>query len=98
MSVYSITDGRQIGVKASHLSKIWVIDLETARRTLEVTNQLRQQDTGSVSQTLSTNYCILIYKRINYAFFTDTYFVTGNAKATLGNSMMQFFVSDKVFF
>ena len=55
LSVHSITDGRQTGVKASHLSKIWGIDIETARRTLEVNTQLRQQDTGSLSQNFSTN-------------------------------------------
>ena len=41
---------------------------------------------------------MLRYKRINCAFFTDTYFVTGKAKYTRGNTMMQLFVSDKVFF
>ena len=48
LSVHSISTGRQKGVKASHLFKIWGIDIETARRTLEVTTQLRQQDTGSL--------------------------------------------------
>ena len=49
LSVHSITAGIKKCVKASHLSKIWGIDIETARRTLEVTTQLRQQDTGSLS-------------------------------------------------
>ena len=95
--VHSITAGRQTGVKASHLSKIWGIDIETARRTLEVTTQLRQQDTGSLSWNFSTNDRMLRCKQINCAFFTDTYFVTGKAKSTWGNTMMQFFVSDKGF-
>ena len=97
LSVHSITAGRQTGVKISHLSKIWGIDIETARRTLEVTTQLRQQDTGSLSRNFSTNDRMLRYKRINCAFFTDTYFVTGKAKSTRGNTMMQLFVSDKGF-
>ena len=41
LSVNSIAAGIQTGFKASHLSKIWVIDIETARRNLEVTTQLR---------------------------------------------------------
>ena len=40
---------------------------------------------------------MLRYKLINCTFFTDTYFVTGKEKSTRGNTMMQIFVSDKVF-
>ena len=40
---------------------------------------------------------MIVYKRIKCAFFTDTYFVTGKAKSTRGNTMMQLFVSDKGF-
>ena len=97
LSVHYITSGRQTGVKASHLSKIWVINIETARITLEVTTQLRQQDTRSLPQNFLTNDRILIYNRINCVFFTDKYFVTGKAKSTWGNTMMQLFVSDKGF-
>ena len=97
LSVHNINAGRKTGVKASHPSKIWGIDIETARRTLEVTTQLRQQDTGSLSQNFSTNDLMLRYKQINCAFFTDTYFVTGKAKSTRGNTMMQLFFSEKDF-
>ena len=91
LSVHFITAGIQTGVKASQLSKVWGIDIETARRTLEVTTQLRQQDTGFLSQNFSTNDRMLIYKRVKCAFFTDTYFMTGDAKSTRGNTMMQLF-------
>ena len=40
---------------------------------------------------------MLQYKKINCAFFIDTYFVTGKAKSTQGNIIMQIFVSDKGF-
>ena len=62
LSVNSITSGRQKGIKASHQSKIWGIYIETARRTLEATTQLRQLDTGSLSQNFSENDRILRYK------------------------------------
>ena len=62
LSVHSITARRQTGVKASYLSKIWGIDIETARRTLKVTTQLRQQDTGSLLRNSSTNDRMLRYK------------------------------------
>ena len=97
LSIHSITAERQTGVKASHLSKIWGIDIEIASIILEVTTQLRKQDTGFLSQNFSTNDRMLRYKQINCAFFTDTYFVTGKAKSTRGNTMMQLFVSDKGF-
>ena len=97
LSVHSINSGRQTGVKASHLSKIWRIDIEAARITPEVTTQLRQQDTGFLSQNFSTNDRMLRYKRVNCAFFADTYFVTEKAKSTWGNTMMQLLVSEKVF-
>ena len=95
--VHSITAVIQTGVKASHLFKIWGIYIETSRRNIEVTTQLRQQDTGSLSRNFSTNGRMLRYKRINCAFFTDTYFVTSKAKSTQGNNMMQLFVSEKGF-
>ena len=97
-SVHYITSGIQTGVKEYHLYKIWVIDIETSRRTIKVTTQLRQQDTGSLSLNFLTNDFMIIYKRINCAFFTDTYFVTSKAKSTRGNTMMQLFFSDKGFF
>ena len=89
LTVHSITAGRKTGV--------WGIYIETARRTLKGTTQLRQQDTGSLSRNFSKNDRMLRYKRINCAFFTDTYFVTCKAKSTQGNTMMQLFVSDKGF-
>ena len=91
LSVHSITAGRKKCVKASHLSKIWGIDIETARRTLEVTTQLRQQDTRCLSRNFSKNDRMLQYKRINCDLFTYTYFVTRKAKSTRGNTMMQLF-------
>ena len=58
--VHYIDAGRKTGVKASHLSKIWRIDIKTAGRTIKVTTQLRQQDNVSLSQNFSTNDCIII--------------------------------------
>ena len=40
---------------------------------------------------------MLRYMLINCAFFTDTSFVTGKAKSTRGNTMMQIFVSERGF-
>jgi hypothetical protein len=48
--------GRPNGVTAKHLSKVWKIDVETAKRTIEVTTQLRQHEAdASLSRNYSTN-------------------------------------------
>jgi hypothetical protein len=86
------------GVSAKTLSKVWRIDLETARKTLDMTSQLRKVDGhSSLSRNLSTNDRMLRYKRINCHFFTDTFFVTKKGKSNRGNTCMQIFVSDKGF-
>lgn len=78
------------GVSPNHLSKIWKIDLPTARRTLGVTSQLKKQDTaGEFSRNYSTNDQMLRYCRINSCFFTDTFFVTKKALSLRGNACMQ---------
>ena len=83
------------GVTAKDLSKIWRIDVETVKRTLQVTSQLRKQDgDNSLSRNVSTNDRMLRYKQTKCFFFTDTFYVTGKAKSTRGNTCMQLFVSD----
>ena len=86
------------GVSAKHLSKIWKIDLDTAKRTLDVTSQRRKHDNNpTLSRNYGTNDRMLRYCRINTHFFTDTFFVTKKATSSRGNSCMQLFVSDKGF-
>ena len=86
------------GVTADHISKIWRISEEEAKRTLEVTTQLSKQDAEStLSRNFGTNDRALRYRRINSMFFMDTFFVTAKAKSVRGYTMMQLFVSDKGF-
>ena len=40
---------------------------------------------------------MLRYRRLNYHFFTDTFFVTKKARSTRGYTCMQIFVSNKGF-
>jgi hypothetical protein len=88
--------GRPKRVTAKHLSKVWKTDVDTAKRTIEVTTQLRQHEAdASLSRNYSTNDRIVRYKQINSHFFTDTFFVTKKAKSQRGNNCMQLFVSDK---
>jgi hypothetical protein len=81
--------GRPNGVTAKHLSKVWKIDVGTAKQTIEVTTQFRQHEAdASLSRNYSTN-------DRNSHFFTDTFFVTKKAKSQRGNNCMQLFVFDK---
>ena len=53
VEVSAVHTERPKGVKPVDLAKVWRIDVETARRTLEVTTQLKQQETDS---NISHNY------------------------------------------
>ena len=77
------------GINAKELSKVWMIDIETAKRTLKVTSQRRRQDGNStLSRNINTNDRMLRYKRINTHFFTVTFFATKKAKFTRGVTCM----------
>jgi hypothetical protein len=84
---------------AEHLSKVWRIDLETARKTLDITSQnCGRTDNPELSRNYSTNDRMLRYKRINEYFFMDTFFSTKKAgKSSRGNTCCQLFVTDKGF-
>ncbi len=86
------------GVTPVELSKVWKIDIQSAKDTLKVTSQRRKIDGNSnLSRNLSTNDRMLRYRRIKSYFFTDTFFVTSRGKSKRGNTCMQLFVSDKGF-
>lgn len=87
------------GVNAEHLSKVWKIDVESARRTLEATSQHNTRtDNPKLSRNYGTNDRMLRYKRINQWFFMDTFFASKKAsKSSRGHSCCQLFVTDKGF-
>ena len=85
------------GVTAEHLSKVWRISHDDAKRTLEVTSQLNKQESdASLLRRFGTNDHMLRYKRIDAFFYTDTFFAK-KVVSKRGYSMMQLFVSDKGF-
>ena len=87
------------GVNPVDLAMVWQINAETARHTLDITTQLKQQDTdGNLAHNFSMNDRMLRYRQINSHLFTDTLFVTKRAKSTRGNTCMQLFLWDKGFF
>ena len=90
---------RSRGVDAKHLSKVWKIDMDSARRTLEVTSQnSTRTDDPKLSRNYGTNDRMLWCKRIDQLFFMDTFFSTKKAgKSSRGNTCCQLFVTDKGF-
>ena len=91
--------GKAKGVDAEHLSKIWRISWDDAKRTIDVTSQnsVRTQD-PTLSRNYGTNDRMLRYKRINTHFFMDTFFATKKGgKSSRGNKCCQLFVTDKGF-
>ena len=89
---------RPKGVSKELLMKVWRIPENEARRTLEVTTQLNQQDADSnLSRRFGTNDRMLRYRRINSLFYSDTFFTKPKLVSVRGFSCMQLFVSDKGF-
>ena len=86
-------------VDAQHLSKIWRIDVDTAKRTLDVTSQSKRRTANpKLSRNYATGDRMLRYKCIKEFFFMDTFFATGKAgKSTRGHTCCQLFVTDKGF-
>jgi hypothetical protein len=95
----AIQGRRHQGVKPEHLSKIWRIDIETAKRTLDATSQTSvRTDDPKIAKNYGTNDRMLRYKRINDYFFMDTFFAMKTAgKSSRGHSCCQLFVTDNFF-
>jgi hypothetical protein len=91
--------GKTKGVDATHLSKMWRIDLKTAERTLDVTSQnSKRVDNPTLSRNYATNDRMLRYKWFSEYFFMDTFFSTKKAgKSTRKKTCCQLFVTDKGF-
>ena len=96
---HSTNASRPRGVTPEHLSKIWRISQEDAKRTIDMTTQtsVRTQD-PTLSRNYGTNDCMLRYKRIKDYFFMDTFFATKKGgRSSRGHTCCQLFVTDKGF-
>ena len=75
--VSSTEAGKPKEVTPEMLSKIWRIDLEAAKRTIEVTSQSGvRSGLNNLSRNFSTNDRMLRYKRIKEYFYMDTFFAS----------------------
>ena len=61
------------GVSPEHLSKVWGIDVETVKRTIDITSQhCKHNHPDHLRRQYSTNDRMLIYKSINTHFFNQS--------------------------
>ena len=90
---------RPHGVTPEHLSKVWHISTEDARRTIETTTQTSvcTQDL-TLSCNYGTNDHMLRYRCIQDCFFMDTFFaMKKGGQSSRGHTCCQLFVTDKGF-
>ena len=87
------------GISADQLIKVWRIDMDYSKRTLDVTTQrFKRSADPTLSRNYSTNDQMLRYKRIGQLFFIDTFFATKKSgRSSRGNNCCQLFVSNKGF-
>ena len=95
----SFTGETHIRVTLAMLSKEFLIDLTTAKRTLLLNSQrLKRTNDPELSRRFPSNDRMLRYCRIKEFFFMGTSYAIGKAgKTTRGNSCMKVFVTDKGF-
>ena len=96
---HSTHTSRPRGVTPEHLSKIWCISHEDAKRTIDTTTQtsVRTQD-PMLLRNYGTNDHMLRYKCIKDYFFMDTFFATKKGgRSSRGHTCCQLFVTDKGF-
>ena len=93
------TAGKSKRVITEHLSKVWRIDFETAKRTINIINQNRiYTENPNLTRNYSTNDRILRYKKINNYFFMDIFHtISHSGKSSRDYTYIQLFVTDKRF-
>ena len=90
---------RPKGIDTSHLSKIWRIDLDSAKWTLDITSQhVTRRNNPTISRNYGENNRMMRYKIIKEHFFMNIFFSTKTAgKYSWGDMCWQLFVIDKSF-
>lgn len=83
---------------AEILSKLWMINDELAQGAHDQNKQLVRQSSGNIlPRQISTNDCMLRYRRIQSVFCTDTMVAQPKAEFLRVNTCCQVFVSNKGF-
>ena len=95
--IFAAHQDKPKGITKERLAKVFRIDEDIARRTIDVTTQrVKRSKDPTLDRRYSTNDRVLRYKRLNTFFFTDTFFATSKGgKSSRGNTCVQLFVTDK---
>ena len=96
---HAANTSRLHGVTPEHLSKVWRISTEDARRMIETTTQTSvQTQDPTLSHNYGTNNCMLRYQYIQDYFFMDTFFATKKGgRSSCGHTCCQLFITDNGF-
>lgn len=94
--------GNRTGITPDELSRVFQIDLPTAKATLRVTTQrVKRSPTSELVRNFSSNDRMLRYRRLKRDFFMDTFFSVKETRhgwdgtSLRGFKMAQIFVSDR---
>lgn len=87
------------GVSPEELSRVFRIDLQTAKRTIKNTSQrLKRSKNLTLHRRYRTNDRMLRYQHIREYFYMDTMFASAKSGVTTrGNMCLQLFVTDRGF-
>ena len=97
--ISAVSMGPVNGISPEELSKVFRIDLGTAKRTLRNTTQhLKRSKNLTLHRRYRTNDRMLRYQHLREYFYMDTMFASVRSGATTrGNKCMQLFVTDRGF-
>ena len=85
--VSAIQEGKHKGVEPNHLAKIWRIDHDVTKKTIDITTQRSvQSDNPKLSRNYGTNDRMLRYKHLKEYFCMDMLFATKTSKWILGQT------------
>ena len=97
--VSAVSMSEPSGITPKDLSKVFRIDLATAKRTLQCTSQrLKRSKNMTLRRRYTSNDRMLRYNHVKEFFYMDTMFATEKlGRTTRGNKCLQLFVTDKGF-
>lgn len=102
--VKAVSAGKAVPISAEELSRVFQIDLPTAKQTLRVTSQrVKRTSKSALVRHYPTNDRMLRYRRLKRDFFMDTFFAASegsgkwNGTSVRGFKCVQLFVSDTGF-
>ena len=97
--ISAVSIGGKMGISVEDLAKVFRVDLDMAKRTLQNTTQYMKRSVNpSLHRRYSPNDRMLRYSHIQEYFYMDTMFASQKSGATTrGNTCLQLFATDEGF-